>query len=1117
MTSNSSAASSSNSSGSSDSILGLLGLGNDKENIENHYENFNSSTFGISNTFNNHFATDNLLFTPNVPSLSTSTSTSSSSSLLVNQNHYEINQNKDSSISFHQYLHPHQQQQSLQQMQQHHIDEYTYHSSHSQSYQSHGNRIDSSNPNNIEDTLSNKFFKSNNPSTVTNAFDLNRQDDDDDEDVNDIINRGVFSADIESPSQGNLIDDMVDALNQNYSSFQLSSNSSNSNSNSSNKQDQSSSTTSSSSVSEATDIFAVPSSTISNGPVLQLPKPAFKTRLEAREEILQIISTSSPGSTLKKSRFVELDINDAEQLGSLQTSTQQSSSTSYQDSSNYPRNMHHLQDAYSLSPRSLMRRRYSLSDVPVDSSLKLNLDNRSVRTSGLSTFDDQLLEEGGIISPRSTPSDMQPSPGFDTSSAPHFAYPSHSIPEQNVARSSSLSQPKSENDQFAYTLPRRSVSSIEGPVSSVNDNTASLLAPSGVQMHYPDTMGSQGMHMQHHQQQAYMQMPNSFLPQSGYHYSANFVPNQQPNEYELMQQIEFLNQQLLYERTIREQEQYLGPQQSPSATQYPSYWNGPSFAQQIPVPYATGMGYGHDNGHSSVSLSSSPSSLHQPLSANDNSSHHIKSSISPPGFHSENSNRSIRSSSHQPQQSPTQATIHVSRQSSNASSTASSSTLGAAMMSSSPNDTISSSFAPAHDAPIISSKGNIIPLSKDQHGCRYLQQRVEIEGNDACKLIIEEAESRLCALMIDAFGNYLFQKLIEHATEEQRSHMLETVQGSLLQASLNIHGTRSAQKFIEVCGSNEKHATTIMNELITHIVTLSTDTNGNHVVQRCLQHLSTKHKHAIYEISMKNIKTIACHRHGCCVYQRCIDSASGTFLPDDQQQNGNHVGVEDTPYKLKLIGQITDNAVELMQDPFANYVVQHVLQQTDEASRNKIIKSTCGHLVMLSMQKFSSNVVEKCLLMAPHDILVQLIDELTESSNVVKLLRDSFANYVVQSAFSVGDDKLAIKVVDSVRPHMEHLSAVNLTCAKRIAQKAVQRFPLALQDDPIFQNILSQNTSHFQHPVRKNGPHSNQQHQQTPSRNQNRPAGKGRQGGDSSSWKQGSSSAMAVPRGRQNR
>jgi hypothetical protein len=58
--------------------------------------------------------------------------------------------------------------------------------------------------------------------------------------------------------------------------------------------------------------------------------------------------------------------------------------------------------------------------------------------------------------------------------------------------------------------------------------------------------------------------------------------------------------------------------------------------------------------------------------------------------------------------------------------------------------------------------------------------------------------------MTDAFGNYLFQKLLETADDEQRTNILETVSTRMLGAALNLHGTRSVQKLVELCSSTRK-------------------------------------------------------------------------------------------------------------------------------------------------------------------------------------------------------------------------------------------------------------------------------------------------------------------------
>ena len=51
--------------------------------------------------------------------------------------------------------------------------------------------------------------------------------------------------------------------------------------------------------------------------------------------------------------------------------------------------------------------------------------------------------------------------------------------------------------------------------------------------------------------------------------------------------------------------------------------------------------------------------------------------------------------------------------------------------------------------------------------------------------------------IIDPFGNYLCQKLMERCTDEQRTRIVEQVSQDLVDISLNMHGTRAVQKMID--------------------------------------------------------------------------------------------------------------------------------------------------------------------------------------------------------------------------------------------------------------------------------------------------------------------------------
>eukprot|EP00667_Euglena_gracilis_P005852 EG_transcript_5897 len=309
--------------------------------------------------------------------------------------------------------------------------------------------------------------------------------------------------------------------------------------------------------------------------------------------------------------------------------------------------------------------------------------------------------------------------------------------------------------------------------------------------------------------------------------------------------------------------------------------------------------------------------------------------------------------------------------------------------------------------------GNIYPTAKDQYGCRFLQKMLEDGSPQHLQQILEEVYDHCIELMTDPFGNYLMQKLVEYCNDEQRTIIAQKVAPQLVNISLNMHGTRAVQTLIEHL-SNPVQVQIIIGAFQASVVPLIKDLNGNHVIQRCLQKFSALDKQFIYDAAIPRCMDVATHRHGCCVIQRCIDHAS-----EDQ--------------RAYLTDEIARNAFSLVTDPFGNYVVQYVLDLNMDQMIRKICSSFIGSFAGLCMNKFSSNVMEKCLQLAPDDIQHEFIAELMDPSILPKLLQDQYANYVVQTALTVSKPHQFGQLQEAIRAHL-HLVR-NTPYGKKIENK----------------------------------------------------------------------------------
>jgi len=121
-------------------------------------------------------------------------------------------------------------------------------------------------------------------------------------------------------------------------------------------------------------------------------------------------------------------------------------------------------------------------------------------------------------------------------------------------------------------------------------------------------------------------------------------------------------------------------------------------------------------------------------------------------------------------------------------------------------------------------------------------------------------------------------------------------------------------------------------------------------------------------------------------------------------------------------------------------VVQYVLDLSELEYTSAIVHQLEGNLVELSVQKFSSNVVEKCFQKAEPELRCKLIAELISRPDMIRrLLLDSFGNYVIQRALQLAETPQFEQLCDVIRPHLPCLKASPY--GKRIQSKILKRFP----------------------------------------------------------------------------
>ena len=291
-------------------------------------------------------------------------------------------------------------------------------------------------------------------------------------------------------------------------------------------------------------------------------------------------------------------------------------------------------------------------------------------------------------------------------------------------------------------------------------------------------------------------------------------------------------------------------------------------------------------------------------------------------------------------------------------------------------------------------------ISKDQSGCRFLQKKIEEKPELAGK-ILNNALQNIIQIITDPFGNYLIQKLFDYMSEEQICQFIALIQIDIYKICINSYGTRVIQKIIDYLHT-ELLLKTFLNLIKPIVKQIILDINGSHILIKLIEINSPTATKVIYGEIAENIVLISMHKHGCCVLQKCIERAA----PKEQHQ---------------LFSLLLYHCKELIIDQCGNYIIQFMITLNIEEINLNVAEQLSDDIENYSKQKYSSNVVEKCLECGTDQICDKIIKALLAAECIVSLLLDKFGNYVVQKALQRADQETQRNILNLIAPHLQKL------------------------------------------------------------------------------------------------
>ncbi|KAJ5139309.1 Armadillo-like helical [Penicillium bovifimosum] len=300
---------------------------------------------------------------------------------------------------------------------------------------------------------------------------------------------------------------------------------------------------------------------------------------------------------------------------------------------------------------------------------------------------------------------------------------------------------------------------------------------------------------------------------------------------------------------------------------------------------------------------------------------------------------------------------------------------------------------------------HVVEFSGDQHGSRFIQQKLETANSDEKEQVFREIQPNCLQLMTDVFGNYVVQKLFEHGNQTQKKILANQMRGHVLALSTQMYGCRVVQKALEHILTDQQAA--MVKELENHVLKCVRDQNGNHVIQKAIERVPSEYVQFIINAFRGQVNRLAAHPYGCRVIQRMLEHCQEV----DRQS---------------ILAELHACTANLIPDQFGNYVIQHVIENGDEKDRTRMIDIVMGQLLAYSKHKFASNVVEKSIEFGAEHERKHIISTLTSANDrgespLLGLMRDQYGNYVIQKVLGQLKDAEREALIDQIKPLLSQL------------------------------------------------------------------------------------------------
>ena len=265
-----------------------------------------------------------------------------------------------------------------------------------------------------------------------------------------------------------------------------------------------------------------------------------------------------------------------------------------------------------------------------------------------------------------------------------------------------------------------------------------------------------------------------------------------------------------------------------------------------------------------------------------------------------------------------------------------------------------------------------------QKGSRDVQNIIKKVNENEVELLISKLKNYFSDITIDKYGNYFSQKLIQICLPSQRVQLLESINNRFVEIANNSYGTHPLQSLIEIINMPEEKKI-VLKYILNNESILALDSKGTHVLQKFISCTKDEERYELNQNLVNLIDKLIVNPFGVCVLIQLVKHT------------------KDKNITKKIANYITDgDPLSFIQHPYANYAVQSLISNTDLSHCDVIIDTIVQNYLSLSMQKFSSNVVENCIKYGKESTIKKIFKNIVEQEKLESLLNNNYGNFVLE-------------------------------------------------------------------------------------------------------------------------